>query len=86
MKITRIMLALNSVIQMMALTRKGEILSKSYLKYGGILDASHTRNNSFYEMINISRQFQSSIGLPAQFFLITQISMETVSFSIISSK
>ncbi|MAW06828.1 MAG: hypothetical protein CME61_00950 [Halobacteriovoraceae bacterium] len=51
------------------LTRKGEILSKSYLKYGGILDASHTRNNSFYEMINISRQFQSSIGLPAPILL-----------------
>ena len=51
------------------LTRKGEILVKSYAKYGGMLDASHVKDKTFEDMINISSDLVKELGLPIPIFL-----------------
>ncbi len=51
------------------LTKKGEILVKSYVKYGGMLDASHVQNDTLKDMLSISQDLVSKLGVPVPIFL-----------------
>ena len=51
------------------LTKKGEILVKSYVKYGGMLDASHVKNETLIDMLTISEDLVSKLGVPVPVFL-----------------
>jgi hypothetical protein len=51
------------------LTKKGELLVKAYVKYGGMLDASHVKNNTLEDMLSISKDLVSKLGVPVPIFL-----------------
>ena len=51
------------------LTKKGKVLVKSYAKHGGLLDASHVKNQTFDDMIFISEDLTELNGVPTPIFL-----------------
>ena len=42
---------------------------KSYVKYGGMLDASHVKNDTLKDMLSISQDLVSKLGVPVPIFL-----------------
>ena len=51
------------------LTNKGNALIKAYIKHGGMIDASHTKDQTFIDMLSISEELQETLGVPVPVFL-----------------